>query len=549
MWKKALCLIFAFLLSINSFAVAVSDNDGSAFITKAEFDSLKNDFQNQINTYNTNIDSKIDGAIAAYIAGVSIDDDPIDYWKDVESATNGNFYFISGFDQRYLDAVSSGISSFKPGLNIMVNRRLYVNEWTNPKWVYTVLSRRSGTSVQGWHSISLTTVANSTRGQAWMDGTTGSRSYQIDHKELFYTAEERWHKASELSWETGSGFGGNLWSDATYGVTHAKNTYRATYEKSEQGNGASFLYHSYGNGRKMLRTCNYALYPLTRFNGSAHTYKNFNGGNAISQQSIYEGSTGQDDNTSLTLGFNQITDIGVTYSVGSELSPTSTSNGTWGDAKTVVIQRKTNEDFSILQVGVPGTINIVALNDLFPITNSDQKTISADSTKTTRQVLYYPSGGPSTIDAKMSGIKFTYYIPSLNYESRPISSFNQETLSNLMNADIRMQNGVRIGKVNKEGSKVRVKFKFVARNGGDIPVSFAISNKCFIEGYFQTGAKDMLSDTSAVNYYNTTTNQNLDLVLTNVEEDDEIWLNCYVSSGTDLDAIKISDFSIQNYKG
>ncbi len=118
-----------------------------------------------------------------------------------------------------------------------------------------------------------------------------------------------------------------------------------------------------------------------------------------------------------------------------------------------------------------------------------------------------------------------------------------------MNADIRMQNGVRIGKVNKEGSKVRVKFKFVARNGGDIPVSFAISNKCFIEGYFQTGAKDMLSDTSAVNYYNTTTNQNLDLVLTNVEEEDEIWLNCYVSSGTDLDAIKISDFSIQNYKG
>ena len=70
MAKRALCLIFAFLLSINSFAAAVSDNDGSAFITKAEFDSLKNNFQSQIDQYNTSIDAKIDSAIAAYFAGI-----------------------------------------------------------------------------------------------------------------------------------------------------------------------------------------------------------------------------------------------------------------------------------------------------------------------------------------------------------------------------------------------------------------------------------------------------------------------------------------------
>ena len=70
MGKKALCLIFAFLLSINSFAAVVSDNDGSAFITKAEFDSLKNNFQNQLNNYNTNIDSKIDNAISSYLSGI-----------------------------------------------------------------------------------------------------------------------------------------------------------------------------------------------------------------------------------------------------------------------------------------------------------------------------------------------------------------------------------------------------------------------------------------------------------------------------------------------
>ena len=33
MRKKALCLILAFLLSIESFAAVVSDNDGAAFVT------------------------------------------------------------------------------------------------------------------------------------------------------------------------------------------------------------------------------------------------------------------------------------------------------------------------------------------------------------------------------------------------------------------------------------------------------------------------------------------------------------------------------------
>ena len=70
--KKVGVLFIAGLLCFNSFAAIVSDNDGSAFITKAEFDSLKNDFQAQIDSYNTSIDNKIDGAIAAYLAGIRV---------------------------------------------------------------------------------------------------------------------------------------------------------------------------------------------------------------------------------------------------------------------------------------------------------------------------------------------------------------------------------------------------------------------------------------------------------------------------------------------
>jgi hypothetical protein len=70
--RRMAALFLVLLLSIESFGAIVSDNDGSAFITKAEFDSLKNDFQTQIDQYNTSIDSKIDGAIAAYLAGIRV---------------------------------------------------------------------------------------------------------------------------------------------------------------------------------------------------------------------------------------------------------------------------------------------------------------------------------------------------------------------------------------------------------------------------------------------------------------------------------------------
>ena len=38
--NRALTFIFCILMCITNFAAVVSDNDGSAFITKAEFDAL-----------------------------------------------------------------------------------------------------------------------------------------------------------------------------------------------------------------------------------------------------------------------------------------------------------------------------------------------------------------------------------------------------------------------------------------------------------------------------------------------------------------------------
>ena len=87
----------------------VGDNDGSAFITKAEFDSLKNNFQSQIDQYNTSIDSKIDGAIAAYLAGIhvakSIYDQPLfaSFYvgKKIEAVSSNDARFFSKGDNMW----------------------------------------------------------------------------------------------------------------------------------------------------------------------------------------------------------------------------------------------------------------------------------------------------------------------------------------------------------------------------------------------------------------------------------------------------------------
>lgn len=71
--KHFVILLLSVSLALNSYAAVVSDNDGAAFISKAEFDSMKNDFQSQLNRFNSSIDNKIDNAISSYLKGVKSD--------------------------------------------------------------------------------------------------------------------------------------------------------------------------------------------------------------------------------------------------------------------------------------------------------------------------------------------------------------------------------------------------------------------------------------------------------------------------------------------
>ena len=69
---KNLIIVFVIILNSMSSFAAVGANDGSAFITKAEFDSIVNTFNEQMDGYEKGLETKIDGAIANYLA--SFDD-------------------------------------------------------------------------------------------------------------------------------------------------------------------------------------------------------------------------------------------------------------------------------------------------------------------------------------------------------------------------------------------------------------------------------------------------------------------------------------------
>ena len=119
--RKYIAIFLIVLMSINSFGAVVSDNDGSAFITKAEFDSLKNNFQSQIDQYNTSIDSKIDGAIASYLSGINMSKST----QEKLLTTGHEFYSMTTND---------GLPTYKYGrlgfdFKANVRRFMYTNEY------------------------------------------------------------------------------------------------------------------------------------------------------------------------------------------------------------------------------------------------------------------------------------------------------------------------------------------------------------------------------------------------------------------------------------
>ena len=207
--KIAAILILA--LCVDSMAAVVSDNDGAAFITKAEFDSLKNDFQSQLDNYNTGIDAKIDNAISSYLSGLKVEKSqvislPLKAWEKVTAVNYAieNDYWYPDIDlttvmlggMRYSAEVPRGSESEVDPVN---NRYGYENYWGNCQLKYTRPSDKHSRRLLCDAGSEGTTYPNYITWKGWatdyLDKITFSRVINI--------IDERWEGTS---WGNGTGY-------------------------------------------------------------------------------------------------------------------------------------------------------------------------------------------------------------------------------------------------------------------------------------------------------------------------------------------------------
>ena len=151
--KALISLVILVGFSVSTMGAVVSDNDGSAFVTKAEFEALKENFSEQISNYNDSIDRKIDGAIGAYLSGIKLQDTEeleIDDWKT-------SIYFYN-YPNWPISCYSASISKYYNSLSnwgamIMNTRSELVVPSTKLRWSgwgsqYPIFGY--GTSVGNW---------------------------------------------------------------------------------------------------------------------------------------------------------------------------------------------------------------------------------------------------------------------------------------------------------------------------------------------------------------------------------------------------------------
>ena len=94
--KRLIIFALVLILCTASFGAIISGDDGKAFITKDELMMTIDDFDNIINQYESSLDGKIQGAIASYLDGIIIQNNPKNLYNQLKNTIgNKNPYFLN----------------------------------------------------------------------------------------------------------------------------------------------------------------------------------------------------------------------------------------------------------------------------------------------------------------------------------------------------------------------------------------------------------------------------------------------------------------------
>lgn len=504
--KKVFIVILTILLMQSfGFAAAVSDNDGSAFITKAEFDSLKNNFQSQIDTYNTNIDNKIDTAIASYLAGISVSQDPSNMFDTVKAALGEVCFLNSVKTTNSTITTNEVLNIFRhyfqhrySGFGYIAKFYPAMKDGTHLYWTFAVAVIRNGTSGSYSDHNSATYLLQDTNG-VWSGAGT---------------VHGTWMTKSAATMDNGSQTG--LSSKSVYGTNSVSTT--------TNGSGKLYRYKITPTGRYVITEYDDTYYPVCVLNVYAHSYKNY----AADFWTNYKGTTLQNDTTSLslTVGSSELIKYG-SLGTGTPYSDTysgSSAEKRWS-AQVYTVSTNDNVQYEKYIWGrVPGSIRCI--NEQASLIAGSQKTSAASVTASKINAENWEkTTGVQIKEVDLSGVAVTYTPPRQVSESKSIGDFCNDYVSTIIGETVYHGQGIRIGSMPQDGN-YKVTLKFKNQNSENANVNFILT-----DGRVGVASTKVLNNWESVACNGSTTIERT----VSFDDKGELWINCYsATNGVNL---------------
>ena len=520
MGKKALCLIFAFLFSIEIFAAAVSDNDGSAFITKAEFDSLKNEFQAQIDAYNQTITSTIDKAISSYLAGIKADPMPVDYFDTYVRGNGGSpiFYW------------------YLPGVGVKTHQAK-VDAFFDKELAYNVFS----------------TIFYS--GYFWFQDYGGGNTNACIDGGLVFNTEPNW-AGPATNWT-------NLWMSAatrpktkidsnanrfvnfpitTQWVRWSTSTARPTTVRTKTVANNTSLTPSdqpvwtvlTDNGKNSLYLYQTNSCPYLVVNVHRHVYKNY----GTLTTSFYQTDGGKTDydTARTTITANTTTNYGE-VTEGTNYTGTSTNIGNY--IRQNLQKLETNDGVDYRMAVFP-----VANNNIYYLPTIPTVYLpTSDTTQSIANINWYDMYYRTMLGGQLQtnvlyGADLKYKRPYFDASQANITTFEIPSITSLIGSAVYHGDGFPLLKslADDTNIKLTIKMKNSLNNTDDVTCLF--SNKRLIRNAFDTSANITMTETFACN---TAT----DITIRDIKKNDVIWINPISGTGdfVYIDTVTVSKIS------
>lgn len=467
---KGLIFVLVVILCIfKSGAAIVSDNDGSAFVTKSEFEILKKNLSGQIQNYNDSVDLKIDGAIASYLTGIRTAMPPENLWEKVLMQTGGKIRFRNS-----AEGEGEATSETYTIINVTRSYKRKVNK------IWSGYLTRSSDNYNGIkYQICATSDYKKEGGQSLGYSLVEGSSLEIE---------------SATGWNNLPGVG--------IGSSTSK-TEQKTISKSinvQDGSGSVWLYEVLPSGEKTIRSFQNTYYLSQIMNVFGHTYLNWFTTNFNTFKTRYLSATGVNDTTNLEFTMPSLTGVGYAEDNTNRKETSSEENGTWGNITLSYVTIPSLVDYQTNQFGVMPFSNVYCLNERESLTAGSETEQSPIAL--TVAELYDQPQGRKTRNVSYSGVKVKYKPMFVSPRSLPLNSFVNKYLSTVAGESVYLGGGAPLFETNDTEQNVKCKLKFEvydsSGNNSTDTIKYIVSNKQFVNGNMASDANILKEDNIAV---------------------------------------------------